>query len=440
MIGALLAAPTALVTDNWWDIRDLSNLSGAILDLIEDAGGPGWLTYVVGALLGTLGIVSFIGGVAIINIWIERRVVGRMQSRLGPNRVGPFGLLQPVADAIKLMQKEVLQPRVADGLVFTVAPIAFTVPGIALLAVIPWGRNMVLADLDVGIVFLFAMSSLAALAVFIGGYGSNNKYALFGSMRVIAMLVTYEIPIVLSLLGVVMFAGSMNLNQIVLFQADNWLFLIMLQPLAFLIYFLSSSAELNRTPADLAEAESEIAGGYHVEYSGMKFGLYYAAELINAVAVSTIIATVFLGGWWLYKIDEIVPGWMIVIGKIYAVYFVFIWTRGTLPRFRIDQLLAFAWKWMTPMAIINILLVAGEVVLWEETGWSAGLLLPLYIAINGAMTAVLIVAWVRVMAPKFQRYPDRPRMYDGIDVPSLPAPASIGPTAPGAAPARRATV
>jgi NADH-quinone oxidoreductase subunit H len=416
----------SIITDHWWDIRDLSNLSGEILDLLDDAGVPEWGIYAISALLGTIGIIAFIGGVAIINIWVERRVVGRMQSRLGPNRLGPFGLLQPVADAIKLMQKEVLQPRIADGLVFTVAPIAFTVPGIALFAVIPWGRHMVLADLDVGIVYLFAMSSLAALAVFIGGYGSNNKYALFGSMRVIAMLVTYEIPIVLSLLGVVLFAGTMNLQGIVLFQADNWLFLVMLQPLAFIIYFLSSSAELNRTPADLAEAESEIAGGYHVEYSGMKFGLYYAAELINAVAVSTIIATVFLGGWWAYKIDEIVPGWMILIGKIYAVYFLFVWTRGTLPRFRIDQLLAFAWKWMTPMALVNIVVVATEVMIWEETGWSAAVILPASIVINGAMAGLLIVGWVRTMAPKFQRFPDRLRMYSTIDVPSLPASASPG--------------
>jgi NADH-quinone oxidoreductase subunit H len=246
------------------------------------------------------------------------------------------------------------------------------------------------------------------------------------------MLVTYEIPIVLSLLGVVMFAGSMNLQSIVLFQADHWLFLVMLQPLAFIIYFLSSSAELNRTPADLAEAESEIAGGYHVEYSGMKFGLYYAAELINAVAVSAIIATVFLGGWWMYKIDEIVPGWMILIGKIYVVYFLFVWTRGTLPRFRIDQLLAFAWKWMTPMALVNIIVVAAEVLLWEETGWSAAFWLPAAIVINTLLAGLLVVGWVRTMAPKFQRFPDRLRMYSTIDVPSLPAP---GAGEPGGTPA-----
>ena len=228
------------------------------------------------------------------------------------------------------------------------------------------------------------MSSLGALAVFMAGYSSNNKYALFGSMRVIAMLVSYEIPIVLSLLGIVLFTGTMNAEGIVLFQEHYWSLMIMLQPLAFIIYFFSVSAELNRTPADIAEAESEIVGGYHTEYSGMKFGLFYAAELINAVAVSAIISTLFLGGWWVYKLDEIVPGWMIYIGKIYAVYFLFVWTRGTLPRFRIDQLLAFAWKWLTPMAILNIVMVAAEVTIWEETGVSAGIILPIYMVVNTA--------------------------------------------------------
>jgi NADH-quinone oxidoreductase subunit H len=417
----MLLSVLTIVTDNWWDIRDLSNLSGAILDLIDDASGPAWLIYVVSALLGALGIVAFIGAVAVINIWVERRVVGRMQSRLGPNRLGPFGLLQPIADAIKLMQKEVLQPKTASGVIFTMAPIMFTVPGIALMAVLPWGRNMLLANLDVGVLYILGMSSLAALAVFMAGYSSNNKYALFGSMRVIAMLVSYEIPIVLSLLGIVLFTGTMNPQGIVLFQEHYWSLMIMLQPLAFIIYFFSVSAELNRTPADIAEAESEIVGGYHTEYSGMKFGLFYAAELINAVSVSAIISTLFLGGWWAYKLDEIVPGWMIFIGKIYTVYFLFVWTRGTLPRFRIDQLLAFAWKWLTPMSILNIVMVSAEVTIWEESGVSAGLLLPVYMAVNTAFAGGIIFAFVRLLAPKFERFPTQLRFYSNIDVPSLPA-------------------
>jgi len=288
---------------------------------------------------------------------------------------------------------------------------------------------MTLASLDVGVLFLLAASSLGALAVFMAGYSSNNKYALFGSMRVIAMLVSYEIPIVLALLGVVLFAGTMDLQGIVLFQEKYWAFLVLLQPLPFFIYFISVSAELNRTPADIAEAESEIVGGYHTEYSGMKFGLFYAAELINAVVVSAIISTLFLGGWWMYKLDELVPGWMIYIGKIYGVYFLFVWTRGTLPRFRIDQLLAFAWKWMTPMAILNIVLVAAEVLIWEESGWSAGFLIPAYIVINNILAGATIYAFMKVLAPKFERFPTQLRFYPNIDVPSLPAvavPDAIG--------------
>ena len=410
-----------LITGYWWDARDLSNLSRFIYKHLEDWGFPDWSIYVISAMLGTLGIISFVGAVAIVNIWVERRVVGRMQSRLGPNRLGPFGLLQPIADAIKLMQKEVLQPVSAPGWIYTAAPIAFTVPGIAIIAVIPWGRNMVLANLDVGLLYILGLSSLAVLSVFMAGYSSNNKYSLFGAMRVIAMLVSYEIPIVAGLLGVVLFAGTMNLQGIVLFQEEHWVLMVMLQPLAFLIYFFAISAELNRTPADIAEAESEIVGGYHTEYSGMKFGLFYAAELINAVAVSAIIATLFLGGWWMYKLDELIPGWMILIGKIYGVYFLFVWTRGTLPRFRIDQLLNFAWKWLTPMAIINVVVVAAEVLIWEETGWSDWLLIPAFVAINGALAIGLIVGFVQFFAPKFQRFPTRPRFYGDIDVPSLPA-------------------
>jgi NADH-quinone oxidoreductase subunit H len=421
MLLALLSMLT-IVTDNWWDIRDLSNLSGKLYEILrDDLNAPVWLIYVISGLLGTIAIVAFIGGVAIINIWIERRVVGRMQSRLGPNRLGPFGLLQPLADAIKLMQKEVLQPASAPGFVYTMAPIMFTVPGIAIMAVLPWGRCMALANLDVGLLYILGMSSLAVLSVFMAGYSSNNKYSLFGAMRVIAMLVSYEIPIVLALLGVVIWTGTMNLQGIVLFQEHYWTPLILLQPLAFLIYFFSISAELNRTPADIAEAESEIVGGYHTEYSGMKFGLFYAAELINAVSVSAIIASLYLGGWWAYKLDEIVPGWMIFIGKIYMVYFLFVWTRGTLPRFRIDQLLAFAWKWLTPMALLNIVLVAAEVLFWEESGWTPGLLIPIYVVLNNVLAGVTIVAFVRFFAPKFERFPNELRFYSNIDVPAMPA-------------------
>ena len=372
------------------------------------------------ALLGCLGILLFVGLTSIINIWVERRLIGRIQVRRGPNRAGPFGLLQPVADAIKLMQKEAVTPTSADSLVYTLAPVVIFIPAILAFAVLPWGEKMVLADLNVGVLYLLALGSTPAIMIFMAGYASNNKYALLGAMRVIAMLISYEIPSVLALLGVVTFAGTMSLSGIVDFQDAYWSWLIFLQPLPFLIFLLGSTAELNRSPADIAEAESEIVAGYHIEYSGMKFGLFYAVELVNAMAVSGVIAALFLGGWWTFGLDEFVPGWLIFIAKVYAVYFILIWWRGTLPRFRIDQLMAFAWKFLLPLSIVNVLFVALEVLIWTEYDISAGIVLPISAVVNFALAGVLIAGWGRVMSRQFERLPKRPRLVSQIDVP-LPA-------------------
>jgi NADH-quinone oxidoreductase subunit H len=401
----------------WYDLRDLGNPVGALKDALEDAGASDGLIFVLGALIGCLGVLAFVGATSIINIWIERRVVGRMQSRLGPNRLGPFGLLQPVADAIKLIQKEALTPRAADGLVFALAPIVVFVPAILAYAVLPWGKDMVLADLNVGVLYLVALGSTATIVVFMAGYASNNKYALLGSMRVIAMLISYEIPTLLALLGVVAFAGTMSLSGLVQFQDFYWSWLIFFQPLAFVIFLLGATAELNRTPADIAEAESEIIAGYHIEYSGMKFGLFYAVELVNAISVSAIIAAVFLGGWWTFGLEEFVPGFMLFIAKIYAMYFVLVWFRGTLPRFRVDQLMGFAWKFLLPLALANVLLVALEVLIWEEFDLSAGLVLPIFAGVNLAMAGLLVFAWGRVMTRQYERFPRRARLVPDIDVP-----------------------
>ncbi|MDP3766869.1 MAG: NADH-quinone oxidoreductase subunit H, partial [Dehalococcoidia bacterium] len=239
-------------------------------------------------------------------------------------------------------------------------------------------------------------------------------------MRVIAMLVSYEIPSVLALLGVVSFVGTMSLGDIVEFQQTHWSWLIFFQPLAFLIFLLGSTVELNRSPADIAEAESEIIAGYHIEYSGMKFGLFYAVELVNSIGISAIIAALFFGGWWTFGLEQWVPGWLLFIGKIYAVYFLLIWFRGTLPRFRIDQLMAFAWKFLLPLAVVNAFVVAFEAFAWREYEWSAGVALPIFAAVNVALSAVLIVAWARVMSRQVERFPRRPRMFRDISVP-LPA-------------------
>ena len=408
---------------NWYDFRDLGNPVARLIEALQDAGLSGGWIYVISGLLGAIGILSFVGVAAVINIWIERRLIGRIQVRRGPNRVGPFGLLQPVADAIKLIQKEALQPDNADGIMFTLAPIVIFIPAILAFSVLPWGEHMVLADLNVGVLFLLALSSTTTIIIFMAGYASNNKYAILGSMRVIAMLISYELPVVLALLGVVLFAGTMSLTGIVSFQETYWSWLIFFQPLAFLIFLLGSTAELNRTPADIAEAESEIVAGFHIEYSGMKFGLFYAVELVNTVAVSAIIASLFFGGWWTYGLEEFIPGWILFIGKIYSIYFIFIWFRGTLPRFRVDQLMAFAWKVLLPLALINAMMVALEIFIWTEYEISAGIVLPIFAVVNFALAGVLIVGFGRVMSRTMERFPKLPRLVKDIDVP-LPEPST----------------
>ena len=408
---------------NWYDFRDLGNPVARLIEALQDAGLSGGWIYAISGLLGAIGILSFVGVAAVINIWIERRLIGRIQVRRGPNRVGPFGLLQPVADAIKLIQKEALQPDNADGIMFTLAPIVIFIPAILAFSVLPWGEHMVLADLNVGVLFLLALSSTTTIIIFMAGYASNNKYAILCSMRVIAMLISYELPVVLALLGVVLFAGTMSLTGIVSFQETYWSWLIFFQPLAFLIFLLGSTAELNRTPADIAEAESEIVAGFHIEYSGMKFGLFYAVELVNTVAVSAIIASLFFGGWWTYGLEEFIPGWILFIGKIYSIYFIFIWFRGTLPRFRVDQLMAFAWKVLLPLALINAMMVALEIFIWTEYEISAGIVLPIFAVVNFALAGVLIVGFGRVMSRTMERFPKLPRLVKDIDVP-LPEPST----------------
>ena len=408
----------------WYDFRDLGNGVASLTEALRDAGAPEGLIYTIAGLLGAVAILSFVGLAAVINIWIERRLIGRIQVRRGPNRTGPFGLLQSVADAVKLIQEEALQPKNADGIVFTLAPIVIFIPAILAFAVLPWGEQMVLADLNVGVLYLLALGSTTPIIIFMAGYASNNKYALLGSMRVIAMLISYELPMVMALLGVVTFVGTMQMSGIVGFQETHWSWLIFFQPLAFLIFLLGGTAGLNRTPADIAEAESEIIAGFHIEYSGMKFGLFYAAELVNAVGISAIIATLFLGGWWAFGLEQWVPGWLIFISKIYAVYFILIWFRGTLPRFRIDQLMAFAWKFLLPLAIINVFVSALEVLIWREYELSAGVVLPIVAVVNFALAGLLIAGWGKVMAQAFVRGPRKPRLVSEIDVP-LPDEAAV---------------
>ena len=381
----------------WYDLRDLGNAVGAFLDWIRDQGAPDWVPYVVSGLIGVVAILLWVILSQLAFIWIERRVIGRMQSRIGPNRVGPQGLLQPIADTIKLFLKEAITSRKADRALFWVGPVLIFLPTLAVMAVIPFGSGMFLTDLNVGVLFVIAVASVNTLAVFVAGWASNNKFALLGAMRTVAMLISYELIQVLALLGVVLFAGSMRMGAVVDWQSDFNTWLLFLQPLAFISFIIASAVEIGRSPMDISEAESEIVAGYHTEYSGIKFGFFYAAEYIAAFAVCAVIVTLYLGGWTAWGLEQWVPGWLLFLGKLYLVFFLFIWTRGTLPRLRIDQLMAFAWKFLLPLALLNVLVTGAEVLIWQEGDLSAGVALPIFGAVNAGLAVALILGWATFM-------------------------------------------
>jgi len=355
-----------------------ANTLGHLATLPPDWPGGFWWHW----LLFTVIIIAFVLTLVMGFIWIERRGMARMQARLGPNRVGPFGLLQPVADAIKVLLKEDIVPAKGDKIVHWLAPVVAFVPALMIFAVVPFQDGALLADLNVGILYVVAISSVATVGIFMAGWGSSNKYSLLGAMRDIASVVSYEIPVVLSLVGVVLIAGSLSLNQIVLAQDIPF---ILLQPLGFLLFFIGGCAEINRSPFDLFEADSEIVAGFHTEYSGMKFAMFYLAEYAEAVVISAIITTLFLGGWR----GPLLPPWLWFVIKVIAVFFVMVWTRTTLPRIRIDQLMALAWKFLFPLALINLIITAVEVLTWPVA-------LPwVIILVNFAIMALLVLLWSR---------------------------------------------
>ena len=393
----------------WYDFRDLNNLQRLITEWIAE-WGPDWIASIVTGLLGALGILGVIGPTLLILIWVERKVIARFQQRYGPNRVGPKGLLQPVADAVKLILKEQLAPRSADKLLFFLPPVLIFVPGILVWGVLPFGPRMSVADLNVGVLFLLAVSGTAVLVLFMAGWSSNNKYALFGAMRAVAMSISYEVPMVLALLTLVVFSGTMSVNGIVEWQQQEDVIFILLFPLSAVAFFFAASAELNRTPADISEAESEIVAGYHTEYSGMRFGLFYAVELGNTLVVSGFIATFFLGGWWLWGLDQWVPSWIILLAKTGAVYFLLIWTRGTLPRLRVDQLMGFCWKALVPATLLFVVVAFVERTLLISEGWDTTVALPIMAVFNIALTLGAVMLFARVSRPAALRRPARIRM------------------------------
>lgn len=325
------------------------------------------------AIKSVVMVASLMGGFAYLTL-MERKVLARMQVRIGPNRAGPWGLLQPVADGIKLIFKEELIPAQADRVLFVLAPIVTVIPALILLAVIPLGPDVVIlgrrvslslaADINVGVLYIAAVAAIAVYGIVMAGWASGNKYALLGGIRSTAQMVSYELALGLVLVGPILLAGSMSVHEIVRDQQHLWY--VVLQPVGFVVWVIASLAEVNRAPFDMPEAEQELTAGYHVEYSGMKFALFFMAEYVKMIAVSVIGATLFLGGYWGPGVEHwplLGPLWLLL--KTLALVFVQLWLRATLPRFRYDRLMAFGWKILLPLSILNVMTTAVLVVL----GW-----------------------------------------------------------------------
>ena len=303
-------------------------------------------------------------------IWLERKLVAWMQQRIGPNRTGPFGLLQPIADAVKLIIKENIFPSGVEKITYFLAPMMSMIPALAAFAVIPFGSpvrimgrtvNLQVADVNIGILYILALSSLAVYGAVLAGWSSNNKYSLLGGLRTSAQMISYELPIGLSVVSIVLLTGSLSLNEVVRSQASHGIWNIFPQFLGFIILLISYNAELNRAPFDLGEAESEIVAGYHTEYSGFRFAMFYMGEYVNMVTVAALVTVLFLGGWQAPFGPEIPLLWFLI--KIFAFILLYMWVRATFPRVRYDQLMALGWKILVPASLANLTMTAVVIVL-----------------------------------------------------------------------------
>ncbi|GGJ74354.1 NADH-quinone oxidoreductase subunit H [Anoxybacillus voinovskiensis] len=317
---------------------------------------PSWTNVAIFFGLGTLLLLVVLGFVT-YGILAERKVMGFMQGRIGPNQVGGrWGLLQTVADVLKLLLKEDTIPKAADKPLFIIAPVIAFAPAFMVLATLPFTDALQFADIGVGLLYYIAVSGLTTVGVVTGAWASNNKYALLGGMRAAAQMISYEIPLVMSVLGVILLAGSLNLNDIVAAQKHVWY--IFVQPIGFLVFLVAAVAELNRTPFDLPEAESELVAGFHVEYSGFRWAFFMLAEYVYFFAMATLTTVLFLGGWQPVMFLGFIPGAVWFSLKFSLVVFVLIWFRSTFPRLRADQLMEFGWKVLLPVALVNIFLTA----------------------------------------------------------------------------------
>jgi NADH-quinone oxidoreductase subunit H len=343
----------------------LSLVDLTVFDYLRQVWGDAVWVEAVLDLIGVLVVSTFALLIVILLIWLERKVIARIQDRIGPNRVGgKYGLLQTVADVIKLLTKESIVPTGADRLAYNLAPILIVISALLMWAVMPFAPGVIGVDLNIGVFYVLSISSVSVVCLLLAGWGSNNKYALLGAFRSVAQLVSYEIPMILSLLIPILLARTMSTEGIIAAQTIPYLFVV---PLSAIIFFISALAETGRSPFDLLEAESEIVAGFHVEYSGMNFAMFFLAEFVSTLFMSAFFVTIFLGGYRFFGIENLVLGeveigrllaMIVFFVKTFAVYFVFIWIRGTLPRVRIDQMLNINWKFLVPLSLVLIFTVA----------------------------------------------------------------------------------
>ncbi len=345
-------------------VRDPRSIGPWFYDLMISWGLAPGLATVIGDVIGVLLLLVVVLTSAIFLIWAERKVAARLQDRIGPNRAGPYGLLQTMADIVKLLTKEDITPAGADRIAYNLAPALSVAQIILVAAVIPVGVGLIGADLNVGVLYIVAMSGLAAMGALMAGWSSNNKYALLGGFRVVAQLLSYEIPIIFAMLCVVLLAGTMSMNGLAEAQGGTFFriipaWYIFVVPLAFVVFFVAALAEGERAPFDLLEAESEIVAGFNIEYSGLKFAWFFLQFFVNSLLLSAVIATLFLGGWQGPFVDQFpLLGIFYFFAKTTLVLFALMWVRATFPRLRIDQMMAFCWKVLVPLSLVAVALTA----------------------------------------------------------------------------------
>ena len=390
-------------------MTDLINLiEDWIANLLLGWGATEELTLFLLQALGSVLVVIICFVIVIALIWVERKLAGRIQDRFGPNRAGPYGIFQSFADIIKIFTKEYITPEGAEKGAFNVAPVLAMASVLAIWAVFPFAVNVIGADVHVGVLYIVAVGSFGILAILMAGWSSNNRYALLGASRSVAMLISYEIPMVVSMMVPVLLAGSMKLSDIIQAQQPWWYLLV--APTAALIYLISSMAEIGKAPFDLLEAESELVAGYHTEYSGMKFGMFYVAEFLHQFTVGALITIFFLGGWG----GPLAVRWPILgvvyfYGKSFLVYLVISWIRLSLPRIRIDEMLDLNWKFLIPVSFVNLVAVAIADRVMMEFDLASWLYVGVMFAVNiFILLAALFLAGKAKPAVEREKFPPRP--------------------------------